>query len=88
LEETLFNVVEPESNKEQEWKVLESQNPGVSVLSVLPSSFCNIIGITTILNNLKTQKSLGLNFQTKSTHRSFRGSSYICSRRLPYLSSM
>ena len=45
----------------------------------------NPIRRTTISNN---QSSQGLNHQPKSTHGGTHGSSYICSRGLPYLASM
>jgi hypothetical protein len=49
---------------------------------------CNPIGRTTILTNWTPQSSQGLNHQPKSTHGGTHGSSYICSRGLPYLASM
>jgi hypothetical protein len=49
---------------------------------------CNPIGRTTISTNLTIQSSQGLNHQPKSICGGTYVSNCICSRGLPYLSSM
>ena len=62
-------------------------NGGVKGRTEVAEGVCNPIGRTISINQ-SLQNSHGLNHQPKNTHGGTHGSSYICSRGLPYLASM
>jgi hypothetical protein len=62
-------------------------NGGVRERTEGAEGVCNPIG-RTLSTNQTFQSSQGLNHKPKSIHRGNHGSSYLCSRVLPYLGSM
>jgi hypothetical protein len=63
-------------------------NGGIGKSTEGAEGVCDHIGRTTISTNQNLLSSQGLNHQPKKTHGGMHGSSYICSREWPYLSSM
>jgi hypothetical protein len=57
-------------------------------MTVGTEGICIPIGRTTVSNNQNLQNSQGLNHQANSIHEGTHSSSWICSRRLPYLASL
>ena len=70
------------------WTEQVFPNRGVRGRTEEAEGVCNPIGRTTISTNQTPQSSQGLNYQPKSTHGATNGSSCVCSRGLPYLSSI